>query len=114
MIFDLELKLSDLLNELSSVVNKYDSIGVQLQISTETLKKIEKEHTETNRRFIEVLSHWRKNSDTVTWDTVIAALESPFVDEKKLAKTLREKYIKSTTTSQGKLIQVLLHLGRPW
>ena len=94
--------MSDLINELSSAIDKYYSIGIHLQISEEILKKIEKDHVETDRRFIEVLSHWLKNSDTVTWDAVIAALESPFVDHKNLAKTLREKYIKSTTT-QGKL-----------
>ena len=101
-LFDLGLKLSDLVNELSSVIDKYYSIGIQLQISEEILKKIEKDHAETDRRFIEVLSHWLNNGDTVTWDTVISVLESPLVGRKTLATTLREKYTKSTTT-QGKL-----------
>jgi hypothetical protein len=96
-LFDLGLKLSNLVSELSPAVNKYCAIGIQLDISAEKLEQIEKDYAETDRRFFAVLNYWLRNGETVTWDTIIAALESPFVDHKTLATTLRKKYITSTT-----------------
>lgn len=95
--------MNNLVKELFPAIAKYYYIGLELQISEEILKKIENDHAETDRRFTEVLSHWLNNGDTITWDTVIAALESPLVGHKTLATTLKEKYIKSTTT-QGKIL----------
>ena len=100
---DLEPELKDLTDELFPVINKYYFIGVQLGIRKEILKKIEKDHNDTYRCFVEVLSYWLDNGESVSWDSIISALESPLVGNKTLAATLRTKYSTSRKiTSQGR------------
>ena len=102
---DLEPELKDLIDELLPVSDKYYFIGIQLGIRIEILKKIEKDHNETYRRFVEVLTYWLGNGESISWDSgsIISALESPSVGNKTLAATLINKYTTSRKiTSQGR------------
>ena len=100
--------MKDLLNELAPVIDKDYLIGVQLGISIETLRKIEKDHRDdTDRRFLEMLLCWLQgNGEKVSWDSLVSALESPFIGHKTLAATLRKKYVVpkeiTSTLTQGR------------
>ena len=80
-------------NELSSVIDKWFRIGVQLGISGAKLREIETDYPTANRCFSEVINFWIEGNTqvAVTWKLLVEVLGSPFVDEKGLARRLREK-----------------------
>ena len=75
------------------MIDKWYEIGVQLGVSESKLRQIEADHTTVGRRFSEVISFWLSGNTQVAtnWESLIIVLESSFVDEKGLAKKLREK-----------------------
>ena len=87
------LDLWSITNELGSVIDKWFRIGVQLRLSEAKLRQIEADHRTVDRYFSEVISFWFNGNTqvAVSWKSLIEVLESPFVDEKGLAKKLREK-----------------------
>lgn len=102
---DQRLTLQNLNNELATVVSKYFHIGIQLGIPEHQLKEFESNYPEARRCFSELISYWLKNSERVSWDSLTTALESPSVNEKKLASELREKYLPSLLSkSQGTIL----------
>ena len=85
--------LKSLQNELHPVSDKWLSLGVQLAIPIETLKRIEMEHKQVNRFLLEMLTVWLKQTNPPpTWDILAEALESPSIEEEHLAQQLRKKY----------------------
>ena len=80
-------------NELSSVIDKWFRIGVQLGIDETKLNQIEADYRSVDRYFSEVINFWLKGNTqvAVTWKSLVEILETPFVNEKGLAKRLREK-----------------------
>ena len=90
-------------NELCSVIDKWFRIGVQLGLDETKLNQIEADHRNVDRRFSEVISFWlNKNTQgPVSWRSLVEVLESPFVNEKGLARRLREK------GGMGEPVQVL-------
>ena len=98
----MELSLKDVVNELNPVAPKYFCIGLNLDVPGDKIRTIESNHTETNRRFLEVLiSIWMKGRrELVTWERLIKALEAPSVDEQSLADKVRNK-IYTPANSQG-------------
>ena len=89
--------LKSLHSELYPVSDKWFSLGVQLQIPPETLKCIEAEHSQMNRRLLEMLTVWLKRTNPPpTWNILTEALESPPVGENLLAQQLRDKYCSRT------------------
>ena len=97
--------MKNLLTVLAPVTDKYYIIGIQLGISKDVLKSIEKDYGEAVRRLSEVLSYWLDENvegATVSWDSLISALDSPHVKNNKLVTVLRQEYSKSTATlTQG-------------
>ena len=94
--------LKSLHSELHPVVDKWYSLGVQLQIPVETLKCIEAEHNQMNRRLLEMLTVWLRHiNPPPTWDILTEALESPPVGEKLLAQQLRDKYCPNTESGSS-------------
>ena len=87
------LDLWSITNELGSVIDKWFQIGVQLRLSKAKLGQIEADHHTVDRCFSEVISFcFNGNTQVaVSWKSLVEVLESPFVDEKGLAKKLREK-----------------------
>ena len=85
--------MKNIVNELSTLIDKWYEIGVQLGVSESKLRQIEADHTTVGRRFSEVISFWLKGNTQVAmnWESLVIVLESSFVDEKGLAKKLREK-----------------------
>ena len=86
-------------NVAAKIPAKWNEFGVQLDIPTSTLNAVRK-HT-AQECFIEVFSIWKRSlsREPISWATVIAVLESPCIDEKKLAADLRAKYGAATNDS---------------
>ena len=84
-------------NELHPVSDKWFSLGIQLQVSFETLKHIQSDNCTTAECLLEMLTVWLKQIHPPhTWDILIDALESPPVGEMALADQLRAKYCPQT------------------
>ena len=84
-------------SELHPVREKWYSLGVQLQVPTETLKCIKKEHLTMSDCLLEMLTFCLKRTNPpLTQEALAKALESPPLAERNLAKQLRKMY------SQGK------------
>ena len=88
------IDLRDVTNELGSVMNKWFQIGVQLGVSEAKLHQIEADHDTANRCLSEVIIFWLNGNTniSVTWDSLIEALESSIVGEQGLAKRLIKKH----------------------
>ena len=85
--------LSALHCELRQVSHKWYSLGVQLQISNGTLKRIELENRQMSNCLLEMLTVWLQCTNPLpTWDILTEALESPSVGERLLAQQLSGKY----------------------
>jgi hypothetical protein len=87
------LDLRNVTNELVSVMAKYYRIGVQLRVDQAKIEEIENNYPTTDRRFSEVIKIWLRGNTPVTmsWESLVEVLESPFVGEEGLARRLREK-----------------------
>ena len=92
-LYHTALDLRSITSELGSVIHKWFQIGVQLGVSESKLHQIESNHNTVERRFSEVISFWLNGNTQVAtnWKSLVAILESSFVDEKGLANKLREK-----------------------
>ena len=92
--------LKTLLNDLTPVGDKWRKIGIQLGIPNFKLRIFEKD----DDPLINSLDYWlHGNTDIpITWESVVAALESPSVGELGLAKELKEKYCMETTDKATK------------
>ena len=87
------LDLRSVTNELCSVMAKWYRIGVQLGVNEAKLEEIENNYQTADRRFSEVIKFWLRGnaSAAVSWKSLVAVLEQPFVGEKGLAMRLREE-----------------------
>lgn len=86
------LNLRNISNELSSVKYKRHKIGIQLGIPFYKLKEFETE----SEPFSASIDYWLKGNVKevpVTWQSIVDALLSDSVDEKRLAKKIAQKYI---------------------
>ena len=80
-------------NELGSVMAKWFPIGVQLGINQAKLQEIETNYRTADRCLSEVINFWLKGNTpvAVSWKSLVEVLESHFVNEKGLARELRER-----------------------
>ena len=85
--------MKNVIDELACVRGKWYDIGVQLDLSDTELHEIEANYHFTNRQFSAVINFWLRGNTLIpmTWESLIKALESPPVNERGLAKKLREK-----------------------
>ena len=80
-------------SELYPVYDKWFPLGVQLQVSIETLNSIQSNNRTTAECLLEMLTVWLKcTNPPPTWNILIEALESSPVGENLLAQQLRHKY----------------------
>ena len=89
-----EPQLSDLMNEVASKVSaKWRQISIQLGLTLNDQKCfIDATSGDPNQCFTFVFNVWRNRATRpYTWSTVIQTLESPAVDEVRLAHELRTK-----------------------
>ena len=83
----------DLLNSLFLKAAKWNSIGIQLGLSTDELDTIRANCIDVEECLRKVLQKWHDNTLNPTWREVITALRSPGVDEMRLAKDLEHKMV---------------------
>ena len=89
-----EPQLSDLMNEVASkVLAKWKEISIQLGLTLNDQKYfMELTLGDPKQCFTFVFTVWKNRATKpYTWSTVIRALESPAVDEMRLAQELRTK-----------------------
>ena len=86
--------LSDILDELSPIQDKYVPIGLKLGLKLAEIKKIEfLFKNQPGRLLSEVLDYRLKQNHPLTWYDIVKALQSNLVDEKKIASVLEAKHI---------------------
>ena len=85
------VSLKNLVNLVAArILCKWMYFGVQLDFSYEDLKTYPSDDHE--QCFIKLFSSWKsKGSPPYTWETVVDVLESPGVNEKELAKSIRKQ-----------------------
>ena len=102
MCVGINIKLRDVLNELSSVRIKWLEIGIQLGIDMSELKCFQVSQTVPNPMHLlsDVLTYWMdEHTDVpVSWNSLVAVLRSPSVNEQILAESIYSKYILTTET----------------
>ena len=79
-------KLKDIVEELHDVKTKWYVIGIQLEVPTATLKKIQSTHKDDpERAFVEMIDEWLNQTEEPSWSAIVTALRSRSVDARKLA-----------------------------
>ena len=79
-------------NELGGVKHLYSAIGIQLGIPYSKLLQLKNEDDPLSAVVNDWLSGNVESSMPISWETIVAALESPHVDEVGLADTIRKKF----------------------
>ena len=93
--------LSQLSAELRDF-KKWYLLGLQLNISTDSLDFIEKTHDSSDMQCIKMVQHWISNSKNPTWGNVHEALRN--IGESVIAAEIASKYnIQPSITSKEKL-----------
>ena len=88
------LDWSTICEELAKVRYKWWDIGKKLHVPYHKLKEFEKEADQ----LAAIINYWLNGNVEdipVTWRSIVAVLESSSVDERGLAKTIKDKYCQS-------------------
>ena len=88
------LSLGDLkvvLKEVFEVRAKWWTLGLELYLTTDTLDDIQQRYSEPEDQLERVLIKWLKRG-SATWQQLVVALSSDFLDESRFAEKLKEKY----------------------
>ena len=89
-----------LLEELLDVRHDWDSLGLQLKVSTETLDSIRRLFSEPTLLLLEVLKTWLTTAENPSWKTLTNALRN--VHAIQLADILEAKYCSMKDTHESK------------
>lgn len=83
-------KLKDVVEELHDVKTQWKAIGIQLEVPTPTLRRIESTHkNDPEEAFSEMMYEWLNQTDPEpTWSAIVKALRSRSVGASLLAGTL--------------------------
>ena len=90
----------ELLNLLADISDLWHEIGSSLKVSHDTLGDLMSNAMKCKRKLIQVIHSWLSTTEShlVTWETVIDAIKSPIVNNKKKATEIYQHLTK------GKLI----------
>ena len=81
----------ELLNLLADIDNEWHKIGLSLKVGNNVLKGLTHKKIENILKLDEVLENWiTTKSSPVTWDTVIAAMKGPLVNNVQKAEEIIE------------------------
>ena len=92
--------MTNLIDDLVTVVDKWYLIGVKLEVEPSVLKEYEQEYNNNPRRCLaEMLQYWLDGNTPacVKWETMIEVLRSPVIDRAGLA----ERMYKDNQLQQG-------------
>ena len=82
-------------NVASAILDKWEAVGVQLDVPLSTIHTIEKERQGNLNRIAEVFDHWQRCPSCqrpFCWDTVVEVLRSPDIKETELADKISQKF----------------------
>ena len=82
-------------NVAAAIPEKWNHVGIELDLKKPTIRTIETEKQNLQDRFIEVFDHWQKNPTPqrpFCWDTVVKVLKSPAINEPELARKISQQF----------------------
>ena len=79
-------------NELDPVSYKYHAIGLQLGVTHEKLKEIDRLYTKSKDKLREVIAERLKQAQPLTWPSIVSILIADNIKENDLASRLENKY----------------------
>ena len=82
-------KLSEIINILKPMEDKWHELGVQLDIESDQLKRIEGDYQQTSRRFSETIIYWQNKLDPIPSRSALADAVERVRGHDKLARELR-------------------------
>ena len=82
----------DLCSQLVTISSDWRVIGSALCVCENFLKGLEESHDQPTVKLCKVVNKWITSGDRslITWETVISAIEGPFVNNKKKADEICE------------------------
>ena len=96
-----EPELTKLLDYISQVETKWMDIGLKLEIKPHVLDRIKCDFANDGVRMlsVKVLQEWQKNiKPPFTWATIIGVLNSEYIGEHVLAKTMCDALLRDRVT----------------
>ena len=84
----LALNPDNLFKELSSIKDKWRSIGEALKVSGQRLDQF----VDLSEPLLEVIVHWLKGGEDVSWDVVVDTLRSSSINETEIADKINRIY----------------------
>ena len=86
---DTKPEMKDLANEvIPQVCSKWRDLGLQLNLEYCVLNEIEADHQKSAERCTNMFAKWLSQDAGASWSTLVAALKSKAVNEKRLATSL--------------------------
>ena len=103
LLLDMSLpELSDVVEKLHEVREKWYSIGIQLKVPASTLKAIESNTKNVDRALCDMIDVWLKQIEPKpTWAGIVKALRCRSVDESLLAKKLESEFSTPSAASSA-------------
>lgn len=100
-----KLDLRIVCDELGSIKNKWQVIGIQLGIPRTKLQDFKEEDDPLSA----VIDYWLRGNATessvpISWQSIVAALKSKHVDEHGLAEQIREKYCQNVEAKSKRIL----------
>ena len=75
----------------SRATDKWEMIGLELDIEQHQLNTIQSSHLNAIHRFSRVFKLWQNQADPpFTWSTIVGVLRSPIVGENSLAQEIED------------------------
>ena len=91
----------DLLCQLNAINSEWYMIGKALKVRDNLLQSLSHNYEEDNIRLCRVIKCWKESMSTdITWETIIAVLEGPILNNKDRAKEIRQFLSKPETLLQ--------------
>ena len=110
MNFTAELTLKKVRSLLHPIRHKWKDIAIELEISTGTIGSLKQQYSDPKDLVSEMVSEWLKGiSPQPSWEILASALESDFVNEKAIAKDIRERFcdqFKSSVDHEDQISQL--------
>lgn len=80
-------------NELTTVIAKWETFGKQLGAYDDTLEDIRNQHSDPADCMKGLIEEWINLGRIRTWSHIVLVLKNPNVGESQLGECLKEKYL---------------------
>ena len=85
-----EPNLTDLLTLLANIEHEWHKIGIALEVKHSVLESCDRSNKDDGYKLFKVIKTWTTSmTSEVTWEAIIAAVESPIVKHKSTAVKMR-------------------------